>query len=66
MFPPEPAEEPPEKRRRAIFLALADAQDLHELSPLQARQLIARRFGLSEARVREIEREGRERLWPPL
>jgi hypothetical protein len=66
MSPLEPTEELSEERRKAIFLALADAQDLQELGVAQSRRLIARRFGISEARLRQIEREGRERLWPPL
>ena len=53
-----------EARRREIFRALAEAEDLHEFTPAQARQLVARRFGVREAQLRQIEQEGRERLWP--
>jgi hypothetical protein len=62
--PQEPPKELSEGRRREIFLALAEAQDLHEFTPAQARQLVGRRFGVSEAQLRRIEQEGREQLWP--
>ncbi len=61
---PEPPEELAEERRQAIFRAIVEAQDLHEFTPSQARTLIARRFGITERQAKEIEREGRERLWP--
>jgi hypothetical protein len=51
--------------RKEIFRALVDAQD-HDLSVAQSRALIAQRFGLSESQVRQIEREGLDRQWPPL
>jgi hypothetical protein len=54
-----------EERRKEIFLALVDAQD-HELGVPQSRRLVAERFGISEAQVRDIEREGLDRQWPPL
>ena len=54
-----------EERRKEIFLALVDAQD-QALGVPQSRQLIAERFGVSEGRVREIEREGLDARWPPL
>lgn len=59
----ESSEELAEERRQEIFRALAEAEDLQEFNPAQARQLIARRFGIRESQVKEIEREGRERLW---
>lgn len=55
----------PEDRRMEIFLTLVDAQD-HELDVPQSRRMIAERFGVSEEQVRQIEREGIERQWPPL
>jgi hypothetical protein len=55
----------PEDRRREIFLALVDAQD-RELGVVQSRRLIAEKFGVSEGQVRQIEREGLDRQWPPL
>jgi hypothetical protein len=66
MSSPDPADELSEERRRAIFLALADAEDLQEMPRPLARQLVARRFGITEAAVAHIEREGMEELWPPL
>ena len=55
----------PEDRRKEVFLALVDAQD-HEMDVTQSRKLTAERFGVSEGQVRQIEREGIERQWPPL
>jgi hypothetical protein len=54
-----------EDRRKEIFLALVDAQD-HEMGVADSRRLVAQRFGLSEGQVRDIEREGLDRQWPPL
>ena len=66
MTPHEPPGELSEERRREVFRALVEAQDLHEFTVPQSRQLVARRFDISEAQVRQIEREGMEREWPPL
>jgi hypothetical protein len=55
----------PESQRKEIFDALVDAQD-HEMSVLHSRELVAKRFGVTDAEVREIEREGLDRQWPPL
>jgi hypothetical protein len=54
-----------EERRKEIFAALVDAQD-HEMNVPQSRKLIADRFGLSDAAIRQIEREGVDQQWPPL
>jgi hypothetical protein len=54
-----------EDRRREIFLALVEAQD-RQLDVARSRRLVCDRFGLSERQVREIEREGLDRQWPPL
>jgi sigma-70-like protein len=54
-----------EDRRKEIFLAVVDAQD-HDMDVAQSRRLAAQRFGVSESQVRQIEREGLDRLWPPL
>jgi hypothetical protein len=64
MSPRGQPEELSEASRQEIYLALAEAQDLHEFTPAQARQLISGRFGVSEAQLRRIEHEGQERLWP--
>jgi hypothetical protein len=58
-------ESPPEPRRKEIFQALVEAQDQH-MSVAQSRRLIARRFGVSENQIRDIEREGLNGEWPPL
>ncbi len=62
----ESEEELKEEHRREVFRALVEAEDFQEMPRPQARRLIARRFGITETRVQEIEREGMERLWPPL
>jgi hypothetical protein len=54
-----------EDRRKEVFLALVTAQD-QEMAVAKSRSLIVERFGLSEGQVRQIEREGIERQWPPL
>lgn len=56
-------EELPIERRHEIFQALMDAQELHDFTPAQARNLIASRFHVTEERLRQIEQEGRERVW---
>jgi hypothetical protein len=54
-----------EERRKEIFAALVEAQD-KEMGVPQSRKLIAERFGLNEAAIRQIEREGVDEQWPPL
>jgi DNA-directed RNA polymerase sigma subunit (sigma70/sigma32) len=54
-----------EAQRKEIFSALVDAQD-HEMTVPRSRQLIAQHFGVTEEQIRQIEREGLDRLWPPL
>jgi hypothetical protein len=54
-----------EAKRKEIFLALVEAQD-QEMSVSQSRQLIAERFGVTDAQIRDIEREGLDNQWPPL
>lgn len=55
----------PQPRRMEVFRALVEAQD-GELSVAQSREMVSRRFDLSEMEVRMIEREGLDRQWPPL
>jgi hypothetical protein len=55
----------PEERRKEIFLALVEAQD-QDLAVALSREVVARRFGVSETLIRQIEREGLDRVWPPL
>ena len=54
-----------EGRRREIFAALVEAQD-RKVPVAQSREDVARRFGVSVAQVRAIEREGLDNAWPPL
>ena len=55
----------PEERRKEIFLALVETQD-QQVGVSQSRKVIADRFAVSEELVRQIEREGLDRQWPPL
>lgn len=54
-----------EARRMEIFRALVEAQD-GAMSVTQSRQSISRQFELTEDEVRQIEREGLNKQWPPL
>jgi hypothetical protein len=54
-----------EGKRKEVFLALVDAQD-HDMDVARSRSLVVQRFGISESQVRQIEREGLDRQWPPL
>ncbi|HEX4608520.1 MAG TPA: hypothetical protein VH092_09965 [Urbifossiella sp.] len=52
-------------RRKEIFLAVVEAQDAG-MAVAPSRAAVAERFGVSEDEVRDIEREGLARGWPPL
>ncbi|MBN9521856.1 hypothetical protein J0H58_25625 [bacterium] len=52
-------------RRKEIFLAVVEAQD-SGMPVARSRAAVAERFGVSEAEVRDIEREGLAAQWPPL
>jgi hypothetical protein len=54
-----------ESRRKEVFLALVTAQD-GDMPVAQSRKEIAQRFGITEAKVVRIEREGLDNNWPPL
>jgi hypothetical protein len=54
-----------EEKRKEVFAALVEAQDQHMGVP-QSRKVVADRFGLTDAQVRQIEREGVDQQWPPL
>ena len=58
-------EQGPELHRKEIFLALVTAQD-EGMSVEQSRREIGQRFGITEAEVVRIEREGLDNQWPPL
>ncbi len=51
--------------RRAIFQALVRAQD-HGQSVGESRQVVSKRYHVTEYTVRKIEDEGIARQWPPL
>jgi len=59
------AAEMTEDRRKEIFTALVEAQD-QAMSVAQSRSVVGKKFGLTEAQVRQIEREGMDQQWPPL
>lgn len=54
-----------ESQRKEIFAALVAAQDV-QMTVAESRQMACELFGLTEKQVVEIEKEGRERKWPPL
>lgn len=54
-----------EDRRKEIFLALVNAQD-KEMGVAESRRFVVEHFGISDGQVRQIEREGMDRQWPPL
>jgi hypothetical protein len=53
------------ERRKEIFLSLVSTQD-KGVTVLQSRMLISQQFNVSDAQVRQIEREGIDNEWPPL
>jgi predicted Zn-dependent protease with MMP-like domain len=53
-----------EALRKEIFAALVEAQD-QEMRVAESRHEIARRYGISEDDLREIERQGLDNDWPP-
>jgi hypothetical protein len=52
------------EQRRAVFAAVIAAQD-EGLSVWDSREVIARRYAIDVAAVREIEDEGLNGKWPP-
>ncbi len=54
-----------EEQRKAIFLALVQAQDAGATVAHSLKD-VAQRFGISEVQVRRIEQEGLDAGWPPL
>jgi hypothetical protein len=61
----EPTVVEPSDRRREIFRAVVEAQD-GGMAVAASRAAVAGRFAVSEAEVRDIEREGLAAGWPPL
>jgi hypothetical protein len=61
----DPNPQPSEDRRRAIFVALVEAQD-RARSAHDAKQEVLARFGVTWNTVERIEQEGIDHDWPPL
>ena len=61
----QPADTVTVDQRRAIFRAIVEAQDAG-MDVESSRAEAARRFEVTEAQVKAIEREGLEKEWPPL
>jgi hypothetical protein len=61
----QPADTVTVDQRRAIFRAIVEAQDAG-MDVETSRAEAARRFEVTEAQVKAIEREGLEKEWPPL
>jgi hypothetical protein len=61
----KPEDDLPLEQRQAIFLALVESQD-GGMTVANSRTEVARRFSVSESRVKEIESEGLKNQWPPL
>jgi hypothetical protein len=54
-----------DEQRQEIFHAVVTAQD-QGMDVSQSRQYVAQRFGVAEDQVKDIEREGLDKNWPPL
>ena len=65
MTEPETDRSLAEEQRKAIFLALVEAQDRGANVP-DSRREVASQFGITEQQVQVIEREGLAQNWPPL
>ncbi len=61
----EPADEIPLEQRQVIFKALVEAQDGGK-GVAASRTEAAQRFSVTEEQVKDIEREGLAKQWPPL
>jgi hypothetical protein len=65
-MPKKEADRPlPRAERKAIFLALVQAQDAGA-SVAQSLKEVAQRFGITEQHLKRIEQEGIDGQWPPL
>ena len=58
-------EQLPEQTRREIFAVLVEVQD-QGMDVAESRKEVAARFGVSEQEIRNVEREGMDKDWPPL
>jgi hypothetical protein len=54
-----------EEERKAVFIALVEAQDAGK-GVVLSRKEVAEKFGLTDREVRRIEEEGIDGGWPPL
>jgi hypothetical protein len=54
-----------DERRQKIFAALVKLQDLGT-SVRISRVVVGGRFDISDREMREVEREGLDKTWPPL
>ena len=55
----------PEDTKRAIFLALVEAQDAG-VPVDESRAAVAKRFRVQPSQVKAVEKEGLDKDWPPL
>jgi DNA-directed RNA polymerase sigma subunit (sigma70/sigma32) len=55
----------PEETRRAIFVALVEAQD-KKLSVSASLEKVAKQYSITRQQVQAIEQEGLDNDWPPL
>jgi hypothetical protein len=65
MTAPEQHAAADEEARKAVFAALVLLQD-DGIPVSHSRSVIAGRFGLGVQAVRDVEREGLSKQWPPL
>jgi hypothetical protein len=54
-----------EQLSKEIFLALVEEQDAGA-SPAVSKEIVAKRFGISQNELAEVERQGLNFTWPPL
>lgn len=53
------------ERRKEIFHTLVTTQDVIPNVP-RSRQIVTKKFGITEEQLKEIEDEGIDQQWPPL
>jgi hypothetical protein len=54
-----------EQVSKEIFLALVEEQDAGA-PPAMSKEIVAKRFGISQDQLRLVERQGLDGEWPPL
>ncbi len=52
-------------RRKEIFHTLVTTQDVIPNVP-RSRQIVTKKFGITEEQLKEIEDDGIDQQWPPL